>query len=171
MRKIGIIAVLSLMALAIAAVPVLAATNFNNAPSGAHYKNGSVEPVCTPDFDAVSVECSGTQIGGVGNMNAVLELTLSADADVVCRNPGSKKQIVEPHSYTDTESITVPLAPSRNGTLIVPGVDASITPSEVDADFQCPNPNWTDEVTNVTLSGFTYTLTFVGFANPVISLP
>jgi hypothetical protein len=36
MRKIGIIAVLSLMALALAAVPALAVTNFNNAPSGAH---------------------------------------------------------------------------------------------------------------------------------------
>jgi len=36
MRKVGIIAVLSLMALALAAVPALAATNFNNAPSGAH---------------------------------------------------------------------------------------------------------------------------------------
>jgi hypothetical protein len=47
LRKFGIIAVLSLMALVVAAVPALAATNFNNAPSGAHYRNGSSEPKCT----------------------------------------------------------------------------------------------------------------------------
>src|SRR5215212_7801913 len=47
LRKFGIIAVLSLLALALAAVPALAVTNFNNAPSGAHYRQGSAEPVCT----------------------------------------------------------------------------------------------------------------------------
>ena len=47
LRKIGIIAVLSLLALALAAAPALAVTNFDNAPSGAHYRQGSSEPVCT----------------------------------------------------------------------------------------------------------------------------
>jgi hypothetical protein len=47
MRKFGIIAVLSLMALALAAVPALALTDFSNAPGGAHYRQGSAEPVCT----------------------------------------------------------------------------------------------------------------------------
>ena len=45
LRKFGIIAVLSLMALALAAVPALAVTNFDNAPSGAHYRQGSAEPL------------------------------------------------------------------------------------------------------------------------------
>ena len=66
MRKIGIIAVLSLMALALAAVPALAVTNFNNAPSGAHYRQGSAEPVCTettvPTTGAITVNCTGTTI-------------------------------------------------------------------------------------------------------------
>ena len=74
LRKFGIIAVLSLLALAFAAVPALAVTNFNNAPSGAHYRQGNVEPVCTnttvPTTGAVTVSCTGTTIGGVGNTNA-----------------------------------------------------------------------------------------------------
>ena len=48
MRKIAIWGVLALMALALAAVPALAVTNFENGPSGAHYRKGFSEPTCTP---------------------------------------------------------------------------------------------------------------------------
>src|SRR5215212_8414322 len=123
LRKFGIIAVLSLMALALAAVPALAVTNFTNAPSGAHYRQGSAEPVCTtstvPTTGAITVNCTGTQIAGVGNTNATLSLTVNGTANFVCHNPGNEN-IVEPHSGTATDTTTVPLAPSRNGTLIVP---------------------------------------------------
>src|SRR5215208_1949212 len=71
MRKIGIIAVLSLLVTGFAAVPALAVTNFDNAPSGAHYRQGFAEPVCTtstvPTTGAISVSCTGTQIAGVGH--------------------------------------------------------------------------------------------------------
>ena len=64
LRKFGIIAVLSLLALALAAVPALAVTNFDNAPSGAHYRKGYAEPVCTettvPTTGAVTVSCTAT---------------------------------------------------------------------------------------------------------------
>ncbi|HEX5700723.1 MAG TPA: hypothetical protein VFX77_08750, partial [Rubrobacter sp.] len=106
MRKIGIIAVLSLMALALAAVPALAVTNFDNAPSGAHYRNRSAEPVCTtstvPTTGAITVSCTGTQIGGVGNTNADLSLAVTGTANFVCHNPGNDN-IVEPHSASVDE--------------------------------------------------------------------
>jgi hypothetical protein len=44
------------------------------------------------------------------------------------------------------------------------------SPSEVDAAFQCPNPRWQDEVTAVNITGFTYTLQFVGFPQPAITI-
>src|SRR5918994_6304619 len=119
LRKFGIIAVLSLMALALAAVPALAVTNFDNAPGGAHYRQGSVEPVCTLNDDN-SVECTGTTIGGVGNTNANLNLTTTVAADLTCTNKGGN--IVEPHSGTFSDSVEATLRPNRNGQIVVGAV-------------------------------------------------
>src|SRR5689334_14272656 len=60
----------------------------STAPTGAHYANGSVEPVCT--VDGVNVDCTGTQINGVGNTNANLNLSVAYLAVVDCRNHGGK---------------------------------------------------------------------------------
>jgi hypothetical protein len=174
MRKFGIIAVLSLLVTALAAVPALAATNFENAPSGAHYKNRFAEPVCTtttvPTTGAITVSCTGTQIGGVGNTNADLDVALTGTANFVCHNPGNDN-IVEPHSASVGESTSVEPTPSRNGTLIVPAQSATISPEDAAAQFECPNKNWREEFTGFSAVSFTYTLTFDGFTEPAISLP
>jgi hypothetical protein len=171
MRKLGIIAVLSLLALALAAVPALAVTNFANAPSGAHYRQGSAEPVCTettvPTTGAVTVSCTTTTIGGVGNTNADLLLEVTGTANFVCRNPGNMN-IVEPHSDAVEESVEATLVPSRNGQLIVPAQSVTITPEDAAAQFECPNPNWTEQFTGFSDLAFTYSLTFVGFEEPAI---
>ena len=173
LRKFGIIAVLSLLAVAFAAVPALAVTNFDNAPSGAHYRQGSAEPVCTsttdPTTGAVTVNCTGTQIAGVGNTNADLLLTISGTANFVCHNPGNEN-IVEPHSGTVSEETSTTLTPSRNGTLVVPAQSVTISPEEAAAQFTCPNPNWREEFTGFSDLSFTYTLTFAGFTAPAISI-
>jgi len=171
MRKIGIIAVLSLLVTALAAVPALAVTNFDNAPSGAHYRQGFAEPVCTestvPTTGAVTVSCTGTTIGGVGNTNADLLLAVSGTADFVCHNPGNEN-IVEPHSASIDESTSATLVPSRNGQLTVPAQSVTISPEDAAAQFTCPNPNWTEEFTGFSDLTFTYSLTFVGFTEPAI---
>jgi hypothetical protein len=171
MRKIGIIAVLSLLVTALAAVPALAVTDFSNAPSGAHYRQGSAEPICTettvPTTGAVTVNCTGTTIGGVGNTNADLLLTVTGTADFVCHNPGNEN-IVEPHSASVDESVEATLVPSRNGQLIVPAQSVTISPEEAAAQFECPNANWTEEFTGFSDLSFTYSLTFVGFDEPAI---
>ena len=105
LRKFGIIAVLSLLAVAFAAVPALAAINPAGAPQGAHYRQGFGDPVCTLNTTTDTVTCTGTQIAGVGNTNATASLSLDIQADVVCRNPGNRN-IVEPHSYTDTVTVS-----------------------------------------------------------------
>ena len=171
LRKLGIIGVLSLMALAIAAVPALAATNFDNAPSGAHYRKGSAEPVCTstttPTTGAITVNCTGTQIAGVGNTNADLLLAVEGTANFVCHNPGNEN-IVEPHSGTVSESTSTTLTPTRNGTLVVPSQTVTISPEEAAAQFTCPNPNWREEFTGFSDLSYTYSLTFAGFDQPAI---
>jgi hypothetical protein len=157
----------------LSAAAALAVTDFGNAPSGAHYRQGSAEPVCTtstvPTTGAISVSCTGTQIAGVGNTNATLSLTLTGTANFVCHNPGNEN-IVEPHSGSASDTTTVPLAPNRNGTLVVPSVTAAVSPAEAAEQFECPNPNWTEEFTGFTEVGFTYSLTFAGFTAPVISI-
>jgi hypothetical protein len=170
MRKFGIIAVLALLVTALAAVPALAATNFNNAPSGAHYRSGFAEPVCTTSTaanGAITVSCTGTSIGGVGNTNANLLLTVNATSNFVCHNPGNDN-IVEPHSGTATESNMATLTPSRNGQLTVGARSVTISPQEAGAQFTCPNPRWREEFTGFSGGTFTYRLTFVGFAQPAI---
>jgi hypothetical protein len=171
MRKIGIIAVLSVLLVAVTASVALAVTNFNNAPSGAHYRQGSAEPVCTstttPTTGAITVNCTGTQIAGVGNTNADLLLTVEGTANFVCHNPGNAN-IVEPHSGTVSESTSTTLTPSRNGTLVVPAQTVTISPEEAAAQFTCPNPNWTEEFTGFSDLSFTYSLTFAGFTEPAI---
>jgi len=149
----------------------LAATDFSNAPSGAHYRRGSAEPVCTstttPTTGAITVSCTGTQIGGVGNTNANLSLVVEGTANFVCHNPGNKN-VVEPHSSSVSEDTDTTLTPSRNGTLVVPSQTITISPEEAAAQFSCPNSNWEEEFTGFSDLTFTYTLTFAGFNAPAI---
>jgi hypothetical protein len=166
MRKVGIIAVLSLMALALAAVPALAATNFNNAPSGAHYRNGFAEPVCTTNQATDTVSCTGTTIGGVGNTAATVSLRVSATANLTCTNRGGN--LVEPHSTTVTDTTTAREFPSRNGQIVIDPINERITAGDVTGAFTCPNPNWREDVQSITITGFTYKVTFDGFMAPAI---
>lgn len=168
MRKIGIIAVLSLMALAIAAVPALATTNFNNAPSGAHYRNGFAEPVCTVNQATDTVSCTGTTIGGVGNTAATVSLSVTATANLTCTNRGGN--LVEPHSSTVTDTTTAREFPSRNGQIVIDPISERITAGDVTGAFTCPNPNWREDVQSITVTGFTYTVRFDGFTAPAIRI-
>ena len=150
-----------------------AVVNFDNAPSGAHFRQGFGEPVCTestvPTTGAITVTCTGTQIAGVGNTNADLVLAVSGTANFVCHNPGNDN-IVEPHSASVTETTSTTLTPSRNGTLVVPAQSVTISPDEAGLQFSCPNENWREDFTGFSAVGFSYTLTFVGFDAPAISI-
>lgn len=171
MKRVFAIAALAVAALLVSASAALAVTNFANAPSGAHYRQGSAEPVCTqstvPTTGAVTVSCTGTTIGGVGNTNADLLLDVTGTADFVCHNPGNDN-IVEPHSASVDESVSATLVPSRNGQLIVPAQSVTISPQEAAAQFTCPNPRWREEFTGFSDLSFTYSLTFAGFDAPAI---
>src|SRR5215216_180911 len=164
LRKFGIIAVVSLLAVAFAAVPALAATNFANAPSGAHYAQGSAEPVCT--LTGLTVSCTGTTIGGVGNTNATVTLAVTSTFTGTCTNPGG--HLVEPFTESETTSTSTVVTSTKNGRLIVPAQTATgPSAEEFLATFECPNPNWTPEVATTDVS-FVYSLTFAGFTEPAI---
>ncbi|SAL43482.1 hypothetical protein [Caballeronia concitans] len=155
---------------ALAASPALAETTASNGPSGAHYANGSAEPVCTVDPATRDVSCTGTTIGGVGHTNAVATLSATYSATVQCRNHGG--QIVNVKTQTVASSSSGQLTPSRNGQLIVPSLSTTApTTQELVAMATCPNGNWTKELLGgATLTSFTYTLVFKGFSQPYISI-
>src|SRR5215213_7595613 len=166
LRKFGIIAVVSLLAVAFAAVPALAVTNFANAPQGAHYARGAAEPVCT--VSGTTVTCTGTAIEGVGNTNATVVLDVTSTISGVCHNPGVNSKVVEPFSESITTTTSSELTSTRNGRLVVPAqTTEGVSTEDFLETFTCPNPNWTPEVTSNVLS-FEYTLTFAGFTEPAI---
>jgi hypothetical protein len=175
MRKISIIAVLSLLLTALAAVPALAAVapgtytptadSFNsaNAPGSSNLKSGTPQCVVNADLD---VNCSPYVLGGVGNTNANVSLTASYSATIDCTNRGGN--LVESHTTTFSDSSSATVTSSRNGQLRVPAQSASA----FDAPQVCPNPNWTPSIRpgTLTLNSFTYTLTFAGFTSPYITI-
>jgi hypothetical protein len=171
MKRLGLVALASILGVVFSGSMAMAVVNFDNAPSGAHFRKGFGEPVCTettvPTTGAVTVSCTGTEIAGVGNTNANLSLTVTGTADFVCHNPGND-DIVEPHSASVSETTDTLLIPSRNGTIVVPASSGTITPDEASRAFSCPNPNWREEFVGFSDVTFTYRLTFVGFDAPAI---
>ena len=168
MKRIGFILAFALALLGLTGTAAQGLTNFNNAPQGAHYANGSGEPVCT--LSGLTVTCTGTQIAGVGHTNATVSLAVTSTFTGVCHNPGVNSKVVEPFTRSETTTTTARLFPSKNGRLVVPEQTATGTSSsQFEASFKCPNPNWTPEVTGSTI-GFVYTLTFDGFSQPAIRI-
>lgn len=154
------------LALAAGMTVAQAATNFDYAPQGAHYAQGSSEPVC--NLSGLTVSCTGTQIAGVGNTNATVTLAVTSTFTGVCHNPGVNSKIVEPFTESETTTTSSVITSTKNGRLVVPAQSATGT-STADflADFTCPNPNWTPEVTGTAIS-YRYSLTFAGFTQPAI---
>ena len=99
MRKIGILAVLSLVALAIAVVPALAAK-----PGAHEQKKDLITCVANPDF---TVTCSGT-VSGLGNIDSANTEVL---ADFACSTRPANNQ---PRGHLQGDSGPIPV---QNGSL------------------------------------------------------
>jgi hypothetical protein len=140
-----------------------------NAPTGTHLQSGT--PECSLNGSG-GITCSSYDLAGVGNTNANASLTATYTATVKCRNHGG--QIVEVKSQAEsTPTSTGSLSP-KNGKLTVPSLNSGPVPSASDFEAMatCPNGNWTKELESgtVTLSSFTYTLTFAGFSGAYITI-
>jgi hypothetical protein len=141
MRKLGIIAVLSLMALALAAVPALAQT------SGVHFLRG---PFFTDE--GTTLRATGT-LAGLGGEDVTVTLTATGTGSVTCTNPAGK------------------VAPGQSFTTSVTGTQSDIEVKNGRANFDvetlaptapagsCPNPKWTATVTDVAFTSATITAT------------
>ena len=158
----------ALLAVAAALAMPAAAWAQTNGPSGAHYANGSLAPVCSVD-GTQSVSCTGTVIGGVGNTNATATLSATYSGTVECRNHGG--QIVDVKTQTTGGISSGLLKPSRNGQLTVPPLStAAPSADDLKKDAVCPNGNWTKELlAGPNLTNYVYTIIFVGYTQPFFS--
>ena len=152
--------------------PIPVSENLSCAPQGAHYAKNQSAPTCSLITNAttntVTVNCTSTQLGGVGNTNANTVLEVDASADILCHNPGNDN-VVEPHTTPITEDASNTDNPTRNGSITISSIGASISENDVEQQFTCPNRRWREEVTDITVTSVTYTVTFAGFTCPVFS--
>ena len=174
LKRVGITATLLTVALLMSAAPAWAAitttTNPANAPTGTHLQTGTIG--CAVDPVTNLVTCSAYELAGVGNANASATLVAAYSATVQCRNHGG--QIVEVKSQTTSAPRSTGTIRPKNGRLDVPSLTSGPVPTDADfeANATCPNGNWTKETldSTVTLSSFTYTLSFTGFSGPYITI-
>jgi len=170
MKRAGIITTLAMLLMALSASVAVAATTIDTAaaPTGTHLQSGTIG--C--EISGGVVTCSAYELAGVGNTNAQATLSASYSATVQCRNHGG--QIVEVKSTTQTAPRSTGDLRSKNGRLNVPILQSGPVPSNsaFEANATCPNGNWTKVTlsSTITLSSFTYTLTFAGFNSPYITI-
>lgn len=159
-------AITALFAVMVFASPASAAVFPQNAPSGTHLQAGAIG--CAENA-AGGVTCTAFELAGVGNTNATVALRADYTATIQCTNKGGS--LVESHDHGTSTFTSATVPSNKNGRLAVP-VQTSTAPTsaQVLADADCPNPNWTPSVQpgSITLTSFTYTLTFAGFTSPYI---
>jgi hypothetical protein len=171
-RRIGIVGGLPMLLVALFAAAAWAAqtttVNPANAPTGTHVQTGS--PTCTVS-SSLNVSCSSFELAGVGNTNARADLSATYSATVVCINAGGNPSDGQ-HQGTFTASATSGQLSPKNGRLTVPSLSATApTEQQFLAQQTCPNPNWTPTIPGgITLSSFTYTVSFTGFNGAYITI-
>lgn len=179
MKRLGLVSLFSLILLAFWGTPALAAqnvtVNFANAPQGTHFVTGTPAPSCTVS-SSLTVTCPAAafELAGVGNTNATATLAATYSAIVDCFNPGQNpNNPVESHTQTTTVSTSSGLISPQNGRLTISPLTATApTATQFQALATCPNPNWTPVVRpgSTQLVSFTFTVTFVGFTEPAITI-
>jgi hypothetical protein len=142
MRRIGIIAVLSLMALALAAVPVLA--------QNPHFVRSDL-----PEFTDEGTQLRATgSIAGLGNENIDVVLTATGVATITCGNPGNNPDVPGQRTeFTVTGTQTDIEVKNGRAFFNVLTAEPVADPAEV-----CPNRRWTATVTDVEFTSATITV-------------
>jgi hypothetical protein len=155
LRKFGIIAVLSLIVTALAAVPALAvAPTSVTSTGGLHVCEGSALDVTADKTDGAFLTATGEVCGAGRTATATLSATAEATVGCVTRGGGTPMGLEEAATGT-TGEVTFRTRSGR-GTF-----DVSTDPITIeDFDFQCPSAQQTEVIVGpVTFTDITLTIT------------
>jgi hypothetical protein len=100
---------------------------------------------------------------GLGNFDTVQTLTATGQPTATCTNPSGANQPPghNPAQVTLTGSTAVPASAIKNGNVTITTTTAPpVTPIPGAPD--CPNPNWTENITDVAFTSATITLSQQG---------
>jgi hypothetical protein len=154
LRRIGIISVLSLIAVALTATVAFAAKP-TTPTEGVHFTQGG-EPVCT--ITGATVDCSA-ELAGLGQGDIVSSTSVSGFAVYTCVNkgenpaPGQNKVLEGP----DTNDVIIPGGDIKNGRVTIPGTSTLEADETVSgAAAGCPNKNWQGVDPQLTITSVTF---------------
>lgn len=132
------------------------------AAASPHYKGRNGQPVCTISGNTAS--CTSGEVAGLGNENVRVTVSLAASAGTFCHNPGNSNVVPGQNPANATGSTSIDLSPDqiKNGTLVIPPIQTTVTVSVPSPDVAgCPNDQWT-----VTLGPVTFGPGFYTFEQP-----
>jgi hypothetical protein len=143
LRRIGIIAVLSLLLVAVTAAVATAAVRFHAGPT------------CTDQ--GLTLNCTGN-VSGLGQEALTVNISSPATATVECTNPAGNVAPGQTFSFTASGTQTVQVDKNGRATFDLTTLAPTAPPGS------CPNPKWTANVTDVTFG----TVTLTGIQGGVI---
>jgi hypothetical protein len=136
----------------VAAVAFAAAASADNA----HLKGTKNNPAFT---DNILVLTAKATYAGLGNFNTLQTLDATANPTASCTNPAGQTQPPgqNPASVNVTGSTAVPAGEIKNGNVsISTTTNAPVTPVVGAPD--CPNPQWTENITDMAFTSATIKL-------------
>jgi hypothetical protein len=139
-----------------AAVVVVGITASAAIASSVHLKGGkNAEPAFTDG--GLTLNAAG-ELSGLGNGDVLVTLSATADVTATCENQGGNQAPGQnPAPITVSGSQAIPEEEIKNGntpfnvTTVAPD---AIIPGAPD----CPNPNWTEEITDLSFTSATITV-------------
>ncbi len=159
LRRIGIISVLSLIVVALTASVALAGHRPGHQPPGQGTGTpgtGNPHYVVGPDVtvDGNLVRATGS-IAGLGTEPIDVLLTVTAEQEVQCQNPGGNIAPGQTQTF-NTQEGQFGITPERGrATFDIPLEVTGLTEQELRDARACPNPRWTPIPGDVTITGYT----------------
>jgi hypothetical protein len=119
-----------------------------------HFKHGS--PVFN---DGGTFLTASGSLAGLGNGDVVITVTGTGNPTATCTNPAGATQPAgqNPAEVTLTGVEAIPGSDIKNGNLSF-SVDTGSPVSPVPGAPECPNPNWTERITDVAFTSATITV-------------
>jgi hypothetical protein len=126
-------------------------------------------PNRNPTFTDLGIQLRVTgNLAGLGNEDVLIDMIAQADATAVCINPGTGEHQPpgqNPAPVTVGGQQVIPATEIKNGNVMF-SVTTTAPTTPVPGAPDCPNPNWTEEITDLA-----FTSAVISVFQPAMSAP